>query len=308
MLKLQFRDRRKEAVWLVDKSFTIGKSASNSLMIDDASVQEFHAEIIQKGDDIVLHDRSTKQTIKINGTPMKGRSPIKAGDVITLGTVELELVDPKSGTHKPNPASAAPAASKDGWALTCNASWMPKSHFPIKDKVVIGRDPGCDIHVAIDHLSRRHVELEIRSNQLVLKDLGSANGTFVNGNKVDEATLRPGDKIKLDVLTFEVHGPAHDPHKTIIRMAPASTSTPTQPSTTTAPAKPAAPVQAEVKVKASGNGNGGKKLVAEGRQEWLSTQSDKGTNKNRSRTGLILLVMSAVLAVIGTGILIAKYL
>ena len=187
---------------------------------------------------------------------------------------------------------------------------MPKSHFPIKDKVVIGRDPGCDIHVAIDHLSRRHVELEIRSNQLVLKDLGSANGTFVNGNKVDEATLRPGDKIKLDVLTFEVSGPAHDPHKTIIRMAPASTSStaPAQPSASAAPAKPAAPVQAEVKVKASGNGNGGKKLVAEGRQEWLSTQSDNGSNKSRSRTGLILLVMSGVLAVIGTGILIAKYL
>lgn len=305
MLKLQFRDRRKEAVWLVDKSFTIGKSASNSLMIDDASVQDFHAEIIQKGDEIVLHDRSTKQTIKINGTLLKGRSPIKAGDVITLGAVELELIDPKSGTQK---ASAAPvAASKDGWALTCNASWMPKSHFPIQDKVVIGRDPGCDIHVAIDHLSRRHVELEIRSNQLVLKDLGSANGTFVNGNRVDEATLRPGDKIKLDVLTFEVSGPAHDPHKTIIRMAPASTSSPAsaQPPTTTAPAKPAAPVQAEVKVKASGNG---KKLVAEGRQEWLSAQSDNGTGKNRSRTGLILLVMSSVLAVIGTGILIAKYL
>lgn len=303
MLKLQFRDRRKEAVWLVDKSFTIGKSASNSLMIDDASVQEFHAEIIQKGDEIVLHDRSTKPTIKINGTLLKGKSPIKAGDVITLGNVELELVDPKSAAKSAAPVSA----SKDGWALTCNASWMPKSYFPIQDKVVIGRDPSCDIHVAIDHLSRRHVELEIRSNQLVLKDLGSANGTFVNGNKVDEATLRPGDKIKLDVLTFEVSGPAHDPHKTIIRMAPASaasTTAPTNPDKT-APAKPAAPVQAEVKVKASGNG---KKLVAEGRQEWLSAQNDNSTGKNRSRTGLILLVMSSVLAVIGTGILIAKYM
>lgn len=304
MLKLQFRDRRKEAVWLVDKSFTIGKNASNSLMIDDASVQEHHAEIIQKGDQIALLDRSNKNSIKVNGTPVKGQVAIKAGDVITLGNIELELIDPKSATHN---AAPAPSGSKDGWALTCNASWMPKSHFPIHDKVVIGRDPGCDIHVALDHLSRRHVEIEIRSNQLVLKDLGSANGTFVNGNRVDEATLRPGDKIKLDVLTFEVNGPAHDPHKTIIRMAPAvkSESAPTPSEKPAAPAKPAAAVQIEAKIKASGPS---KKLVADGKQEWLANPTDNDANpgKNRTRTGLVLLVVSAVIAIAIAGIFIAK--
>lgn len=304
MLKLQFRDRRKEAVWLVDKSFTIGKNASNSLMIDDASVQELHAEIIQKGDQIVLLDRGTKNTIKVNGTPVKGQVAIKAGDVITLGSVELELIDPKSATHNVAPAATG---SKDAWALTCNASWMPKSHFPIHDKVVIGRDPGCDIHVAIDHLSRRHVEIEIRSNQLVLKDLGSANGTFVNGNRVDEATLRPGDKIKLDVLTFEVNGPAHDPHKTIIRMAPAAKteSAPAQAGKAATTAKPAAAVQIEAKIKASGPS---KKLVADGKQEWLASSTDNDTNpgQNRTRTGIVLLIVSAVIALALAFVFFAK--
>jgi predicted component of type VI protein secretion system len=73
---------------------------------------------------------------------------------------------------------------------------------------VIGRDPGCDVMVTGAHVSRRHAEFSLRSGQLWVKDLGSSNGTFVNGKRNDEVALKNGDEVKFDAMTFKVVGPA----------------------------------------------------------------------------------------------------
>ncbi len=306
MLKLQFRDRRKEAVWLVDKTFSIGRNSGNSLMIDDPSVADFHAEIVQKNDEVSITSRSHEFPILINGQVIKGPTRLNAGDTIQLGTVELDLIDPKS---QASPIAPNLQTANTGWSLFSTASWLPQNSFPISGRMVIGRDPGCDIHIPLDHLSRRHVELEIRSGQLVLKDLESANGTWVNGERVSEIALKTGDKIKLDVLTFEVQGPRHDPHKTIIRSAAptAAASSATldkhrqdaikTPSTTTKNSNSKAPTDT-------------RKLLAEGRQEWL--KSDGATPSEpiskRSRTGLMLLILSGVVAIVSTIVVVTRYL
>ena len=58
------------------------------------------------------------------------------------------------------------------------------------------------------HVSRRHAEFSVRSGALYVKDLGSSNGTFVNGKRHDEILLKNGDEVKLDAMTFKVVGPA----------------------------------------------------------------------------------------------------
>ncbi|MCW5874648.1 MAG: FHA domain-containing protein [Anaerolineales bacterium] len=73
-----------------------------------------------------------------------------------------------------------------------------------KDSFVIGRDPGCDLHIQDIEVSRRHARVIAQSGGFVLEDLGSTNGTFVNGERVSTVTvLRPGDEIRLgDVVTL----------------------------------------------------------------------------------------------------------
>ena len=213
MLKLQFKDRRREAVWLVDQVFTIGKNARNSLMVDNAGVADFHAELINHHDKLTLVNKSEGIGVWVNGLPISDETEVKAGDSITLGELELELVDPKSGTA-PQQTAASP---KTDWSISSKASWLEHGRYVIEDKVIIGRDSSCDIVLPLEHLSRRHVALEVRRGQLFVQDLDSANGTYLNGERVKEAPLKAGDKLKLDVVTFEVGGPTHDPHKTIIR-------------------------------------------------------------------------------------------
>ena len=51
--------------------------------------------------------------------------------------------------------------------------------------------------LADDTVSRRHAELRVEEDCWVLRDLGSSNGTWVNGRRVIEAEVRPGDVVQL---------------------------------------------------------------------------------------------------------------
>ncbi len=74
-------------------------------------------------------------------------------------------------------------------------------------QVVLGRDPDCDVVIAVPAVSGRHARLAWQGGQLVLEDLGSANGTWVHGERVTRAAVRPG----VDVRLGEVALPWSDP-------------------------------------------------------------------------------------------------
>jgi hypothetical protein len=69
---------------------------------------------------------------------------------------------------------------------------------------VIGRDPGCDLVLNDTRCSRRHAVVEDRPEGLVVRDLESANGTYVNGRRVERARLQPGDTILLGDTRLKV--------------------------------------------------------------------------------------------------------
>lgn len=77
--------------------------------------------------------------------------------------------------------------------------------FPLPSTVtVVGRRQDCDLCVPLMVISRRHCELNQDQNQLKLRDLGSRNGTFVNGRRVEEIQLNPGDEIQVGPVKFGV--------------------------------------------------------------------------------------------------------
>ena len=61
----------------------------------------------------------------------------------------------------------------------------------------IGRSSSCDVVIDEPELSRRHAEVSVRGSQCTIRDLGSLNGTMVNGRRVREAVLAAGDTIRL---------------------------------------------------------------------------------------------------------------
>ena len=63
--------------------------------------------------------------------------------------------------------------------------------------LLIGRSSACQIVLGDDTVSRRHAELRFEDGRWLLRDLGSSNGTYVNGRYVTEAEVRPGDVVHL---------------------------------------------------------------------------------------------------------------
>ena len=66
------------------------------------------------------------------------------------------------------------------------------------DEFIIGRSPGCDLVVADRQISRKHARLVRGPEGYVLEDLGSKNGTYLNGTRIDEPQrLQDGDEIQV---------------------------------------------------------------------------------------------------------------
>lgn len=69
---------------------------------------------------------------------------------------------------------------------------------------IIGRGEKCELRVPLLSVSRRHCELSIDGEFLQVKDLGSANGTYVNDKRINEADLQPGDRLAIGPVVFTI--------------------------------------------------------------------------------------------------------
>jgi len=70
----------------------------------------------------------------------------------------------------------------------------------IVSKIVVGRDPTCDLSEADPLLSRRHAEFSVAGEDTVVRDLGSRNGIYINGARTAEGTLQSGDVVRIGRL------------------------------------------------------------------------------------------------------------
>lgn len=67
---------------------------------------------------------------------------------------------------------------------------------------VVGRDRKCDARIDSSRVSRRHCCLALDLDALVVRDLSSTNGTYINGDRVADGRLRPGDELRIAHLPY----------------------------------------------------------------------------------------------------------
>jgi hypothetical protein len=73
-----------------------------------------------------------------------------------------------------------------------------------QDVSVVGREPGCEVFVNDGSVSRRHARIERRGAAYFVVDEGSANGTFLDSQRVADALLRPGQEVRFGAVPFRV--------------------------------------------------------------------------------------------------------
>ena len=142
----------------------------------------------------------------------------------------------------------------DGFRLVMSQGPQPGQTFSLeKDSTSLGRDPGNDITIDDPQVSRQHARIMRQGGLMVIEDLGSTNGTFVNGVRLTGShTLASGDMIGLgDVVALTYYGVGIAATETVVRQpatAPPSPSYAPSPSVPPPPpaftaAYPSSPVE-----------------------------------------------------------------
>jgi hypothetical protein len=118
--------------------------------------------------------------------------------------------------------------------------------FPLEaSEIIVGRDASNGVAINDGEISRKHAKLSLHGSAYVLQDLGSTNGSFVNGQRLTGTqVLNPGDTVSFGENIVMIYETAQDPNATIISssQAPKTVAPVRRPAPAPAPAP--APVQA----------------------------------------------------------------
>lgn len=124
--------------------------------------------------------------------------PVTSNEV-RLGRVRLELLyhDPDNTTPRFDPPprprarpSSTPTSAKQVRTATLHWSHGGRDHelelHRLGQQAVAGRSPSCDIHIDYSHASKKHVEFVLKTDGVLIRDLNSMNGTFVDGQAIGQ--------------------------------------------------------------------------------------------------------------------------
>lgn len=186
----------------LDKDLVVvGRDTSCDVVLEEGEVSRRHAELRRTVGGVVAKDLGSTNGTRVHGVPISVQF-LKHGDEVVFGSVRALLEDPAISETKRHGADT-------NVSETFGSLLGPEGRvFPLDKQLIrVGRDPDSDLVLDIESISARHAELRTTSRGLLVKDLDSTNGTFVNGEMVGEKLLMSGDEVTFDILKFKVSLP-----------------------------------------------------------------------------------------------------
>jgi hypothetical protein len=103
-------------------------------------------------------------------------------------------------------APGHPGATPRNLALRFISGKYQGGEYPLglQPEIVVGRSSDLDMVLVEDMVSRRHARIACTDSQIIIEDLGSTNGTFVNGEKISRAALKEGDRVLIGTSILKV--------------------------------------------------------------------------------------------------------
>ena len=177
-------------------SMTIGRHLDNDLVVAGEDVLDYHLRIEATSRGPRAHPLG-EASLTVNGTHLEEPVNLIIGDVLQVGQSELAIT-----------AESDQLPEADEWWLYGNDD---NSTHKLTGEMFVGRDEHNDIRVPDDHVSRKHARFCTEAKVVWIQDLGSSNGTFVNGERlVGGCRLFHGDEIAFDTIGFQLVGKGAD--------------------------------------------------------------------------------------------------
>jgi pSer/pThr/pTyr-binding forkhead associated (FHA) protein len=218
-MKLLFPAGEHEPVELKDGETLVGSGSDCQIMLAAPGIAPRHCSLLARGEQATVRAFDAGSVVVLNGKQITADAPVKAGDLLLFGKVGCRVV----ASEKTVPAPVRrppPSPAEDDNGRTRVRAALPKfvmrgvsgptfgKTFGVVGALTLGRSAECDISIPTDEISRHHAKLQVVPDGVMVEDLGSANGTFVNNQRVHGGTLmKPGDELRLDTVRFMLMSP-----------------------------------------------------------------------------------------------------
>jgi len=187
-------------VALVDRA-VVGRAPECDVCLPDPSLSRVQAAFERRGDGWWLVDRSGR------GTRLAGQvvseAPLSDGAEVALGSFRALFRATAAGTVEPTAQALATRAGRGREEPPLQPARLrvvergAELVVNLPEGLTIGKDRACDVVLADEFVSARHLRVDRRGSRFHLRDLGSTNGTFLGGARVVEAEWLPGAAVAL---------------------------------------------------------------------------------------------------------------
>jgi pSer/pThr/pTyr-binding forkhead associated (FHA) protein len=222
-MKLLFPNGEHEPVELKDGDTVVGSGPDCQVMLAAPGIGVRHCVLRTRGEQTSVRPLDEQSVTVLNGKQITAETPLKPGDLVLFAKIGCRIVSfekvPTPSLRKPPP----PMGDDDGRTRVRMA--LPKfmirgvsgptfgKTYAAVGSMTIGRNSDCDICIPTDEISRHHAKLQVVPTGVMVEDLGSANGTFVNNQRVHGSVLmKANDELRLDTVRFLVVSPTTEPH------------------------------------------------------------------------------------------------
>jgi pSer/pThr/pTyr-binding forkhead associated (FHA) protein len=181
---------------------------------------------------LLVEDLGSTNGTFVNGTAIREPVALSVGDTIRLGSSELSVVGAPTGEPRSlaaahsrlhesrtrmSLAASSDTATTGGFVLLVEEGNASGKRIPVEEELIVGRaEQGVGRLDGDPELSRRHASFSLFDpGRVLVEDLGSTNGTFVNGHRIHAPTIvTPGDEIRVGSTTLDVEPPTSRPTTT----------------------------------------------------------------------------------------------
>nr|MBA3531913.1 FHA domain-containing protein [Ardenticatenales bacterium] len=183
----------------------IGRMPECEIVLGDRLASRRHARIERRGDSAYVQDLSSANGTYLNDTRLEAEPQVlQVGDVVRIGTTLLHLQEIAV-------APAEPEATIMEKEPTYSLHFSPESALPpvavTTTRLVLGRDPACAVILKDAKVSRQHLQIQVQEGEVLIVDLGSSNGSYLNGNRMDAHRpypLTPEDRLRLGDIIMQL--------------------------------------------------------------------------------------------------------
>lgn len=211
-MKLVFPGGEHPQVVLQPGVNSVGSAPDANIVLNRPGVQARHAQLHVTANGVML-DVPADAKVSVNGKEVSGLIALRDGDRLSFDRCEARLAGMENVAAA---RGAKDTASNDDLFATTVRQALPRlmlrgvsgkffgRGFALATVTTIGRAPESTIRLDESGISRAHARLLPSGEGVQVEDLGSTNGTFVNGKRVLTAVAEVGDEIAFDTLRFRL--------------------------------------------------------------------------------------------------------